>query len=432
VIKSGYATHIQEDLVVGLQERTVEVRLYEEGEVEVTVLDSDGEVVRGARVRRESVDDEEDSNSENTDGSGRVLFRKLAAGTHRFKLTSGETEFFMVEGRTEARETETEWKTVEVAAGAKARLTLVQPARSTVEVTVRSKGRLLGSIDAQLYRLPPGSDAAELEASIRKGQADSTDNEETDAAGRAEFTRVERGEYLLAVRADQVRVPTISRLEVDQPRETLTVELPFASVSGRVVDPSGRPLAGVRVSLSAVQGGNPGAGNRWRGQREYDEGTVVIDSPASTGSKPGETDAEGRFSIDSAPAGVELVAWANGSAILGAKSEPFQLGTDEQKSGIEIVASLAGNIAIELQQSGTTRPTLVSAEAVELLDDKEGQRSQNSAWGSRDLTLGPLTPGRWRVSVTAGSWRDENRPVIDTREITVRAGEIERYEVRLP
>jgi protocatechuate 3,4-dioxygenase beta subunit len=433
VVKSGYATHVQEGLVVGLEAREVLVQLFEEGEVEVLVLDSDQRPVRGAFIERERLEDPEDKAGERADGAGRALFRKLVAGAHRFRLRDFRTDFVIEGGPPGEQQQAGEWREVQVASGGKSRLTLVRPARSELEVLVRSKGRGANDISVRLHRLAPGADRAALEEQIRSGQSSASESENTDAGGRALFESIERGEYIVAVRPKRVNLPQLLPIELDQPKESLSFDLPSASVSGRVLDDQGNPVAGARISIVAAGAGNPGEGGsrRWRGRRDD---AITVDLGGQAPIAPGETDAEGRFELDSLPAGAELVAWANGNSILPTRSEPFSLGSDEARSGLELRAARAGRLRVELQASGTTRPGLAQGELRRLDGDEQAQQQSRStsSFAGQALEFGSLPAGRWKLTVRAGSWRDEDRPVIHEGEVTIQAGSETEERVRLP
>ena len=433
VVKSGYATYVQEDLIVGLQPREVEVRLFEEGEVEVLVLDSDQRPVRGAAVLRERVDDTEDRARERADGAGRALFRKLVAGSHRFRIEENRTEFVFEGGQPRAEQKPGEWQQVEVAAGAKSRVTLVRPARSELEVLVRSKGRGANDIAVRLYRVTPGTDRAALEQRIRGGDAESDQSEDTDAGGRALFEEVERGEYLVSVRPRRVNVPQLSPIELDQPKESLAFDLPSASLSGRLLDDQGSPVAGARIAIVAAEAGNPGEGGNRRWRSRSDD-AITVDLGGQAPVAPGETDAQGAFELDGLPSGVPLVAWANGQSILPARSEPFTLSSDESKSGLELRAARAGRLRIELEPRGTTRPALTVAELrrLDVESNEQASSRSSSSFSGQPIEFGALPPGRWKLTVRAGSWRDQERPVIDEREVTIQAGSQASERVQLP
>ena len=305
-------------------------------------------------------------------------------------------------------------------------LVLTPGDRATLAGTLTEDGLPLS--DARLFLV---SDPDDPMASM-SGFADAP-SARTDATGAFRFEDVLPGEYTLLVDHDTRAMPHREPVTVDPGHRQLDLDLDVTIVSGVVRDASGDPVAGARVKLERVRG--EGAPRQRR--------MVFVAAITTTGGgggvsvhasgeavEPVETDAEGRYELRGVPSGVKLCVAAEADERSPAKSEPFELGRDERRDGVDVALRQGGGIAITVTRAGGAPAGGALVIATRLVDgERSGEPQAQVADEDGRVTLRDLEPGTWRVTAQelgVGSGEDESV------EVEVVAGEQQALPMVVP
>ena len=250
----------------------------------------------------------------------------------------------------------------------------------------------------------------------------------TTANGRFRLPAVPHGEYELAIshrsRAMVNRVPVV----IGPGLPELVIALADTTFSGTVVSrPGDKPLAGVRVQVSGIDG-NDRAYIGQRTYRETSDGDIDTDEDWL---QPGRatTDSSGRFEFPGMASGLPVSIQVSGNLIRGetVTVEPLALG--ESRTGVVIKARTAGAIRVTLDRSQGSRRDRSRPYAKIVRLDASGNpsgrpRTQN---GRRSSYFGSLRPGRYRVTTHSGTRPDE---LLETKDVDVAAGKELRLTMR--
>jgi len=234
-----------------------------------------------------------------------------------------------------------------------------------------------------------------------------------DRDGRYELVGLEPGSYVFQVSTFRDGRPRQTTLTVDVPWEVreyaLDLEIPSSSISGRVIDAAGQPVAGVQVTLGSEDG-------------DLGESSGLLGLVAQGGMGRARTDDEGNFEIQAvAPGSWRVVAnGGGGGPRRGGRDREYGsatltgVRTDGYSAvqGLEVVLPRAGRIVgVVLDGSGNPVP---GAEVFCQSDDPdERQRSgmlqalvgmqarpettdENGAF-----ELGGMTPGTYSLRADA-------------------------------
>ena len=151
------------------------------------------------------------------------------------------------------------------------------------------------------------------------------------------------------------------------------------------------------------------------------EAIETEDAPASV-----RTDSEGRFELRGVASEVPIQVVASAPMSEEARSDPFELGPDETRAGVELELAAAGAIEVSLTD-GAGAPRGSALAEVRFLGDGEdtGPRTEFLPPTGR-ATFDGLRPGPWEVRIELFG---EDAPEGPRETVEVRAGE--RTEVPL-
>lgn len=253
------------------------------------------------------------------------------------------------------------------------------PARAgeSVELTLVGPATITGLvIDDRGEPVPEFEVVAQpAESGVRAERASFTSDE-----GRFSFARIGTGEWTLEARAEHM-IPA-GGVEVALPGEAgeLTLRLDrAATVTGRVTDPSGAPVAGADVRVEESSGGRGGWGGdraRFRARSGEDGAFLLEDLPPTTTTLV-----------------VRAEGWADSAPVT------FDLAPAEQRDGV----------ALALREGGRVVGAVYDPAGDPLANQRVTYGSNAMGFGSRGETrtgadgsfaFERVTPGTWTVSAS--------------------------------
>ncbi|MFN0244240.1 MAG: hypothetical protein ACKVWV_15230 [Planctomycetota bacterium] len=423
----GYLSAVERATVpLAGDDASVEVRLPRGGRVDVRVRDEHGAVVPRVgvvHVERAAMsadgdgdDDEGDLGAErSTDALGVARFPSLPVGAHEFRL-HGEAS---------------DWRSIDVAEGGDYALEFVVPARAMLEGTIREAAQPLAGA---IVRLVP---ARESEDDELEGSRASTDLD-----GRFEIDGVAPGAYELWVGHRRRAMATRVTVEIAAPRTTCRVDLPAASIEGRVVDEHEQPLAGVRVRVEPVDEADARAsgGGLFQTLLVADENGMARVRHRAVGDARAETAADGRYRLRGVAADVPMRVRAERDDLESVVTADFSLSADEARSGVDFVLRGAGAIDIAVAAppaDSRADPSFGAGDADQLLvrivlaADGGATESRSIRWNrwQRRQVVRSLLPGAYDVQLVRSS---NPADVIAEQRVTVRVGETARAAFSAP
>jgi protocatechuate 3,4-dioxygenase beta subunit len=425
---SGYAPAIGAPFRCSGEAEEREVRLTRGGAVVVHLFDAAGEPLAGGRVEHRAFHDDEGlpefRSPALSDEQGRARFEHLAPGRHRFRRagsesggvfnSGGNTFAVMIAGMDEEGD---DWVQVDVLEGGEHEVEIHLPLSLAVHGRVTEAGSALAGATLSLVAAPPAQDGMPAFRGFAGGP-----QVESDVDGRWRFDDVEPGAYTLRISHPERAMPSEVELEVVDNEVQRDVDLDVAILEGRVLDPAGKPLAGVEVwSERAREAGAPRAVRVMAFSGTGGGATMTLDSGGGTPVRT-RSDGDGRYVLRGVVPGVELEVRGKAEGMQPGRSEPLRLAVDEHRRGVDLTLETAGWIEVEGRfTDGSPAASLLvtarfegGADGVEpqtiLLDDTGRGRVEGLAPGPWRLTgrvMGPAgdgkTPGELSVDVVAGS-----------------------------
>jgi protocatechuate 3,4-dioxygenase beta subunit len=226
---------------------------------------------------------------------------------------------------------------------APARLTHVQSNRTDIELVVRQKGSVRGSVSGthgepitsftlELFRLNKGT--AQYGVTNRRMQFN-------DPAGEFHFTNLDRGSYVLLVRAPGLSPTYTGGFFIEREEHSgVNVQLiEGGTIEGVVTDPNGNPLAAAEVTL------------RGQDYLEWNANSIMADSIGDPNNVPVmtvKTNSQGRFRMENAYPGDHQIECKHSSYLT-------------TYAGISVLADRNNDIGeVRLEQGGTIQGTVTS------------------------------------------------------------------------
>ncbi|MEQ1893615.1 MAG: carboxypeptidase-like regulatory domain-containing protein, partial [Planctomycetota bacterium] len=406
------------------------------GEVVVTVLDANGELLPAAPVAHRAPSTGDfgafrslvgggPSSDDVTDAKGQVRFSFLEAGIHGFRLDedSGGGSF-AVAGHADVSFAlggggGGDWTEVEVGEGETAELTLRAAPRGGLEGRVREAGKTLAGATLTLEK-EAADDGGMAFAFPGMGGGPSA---KSDGEGRYRIPDVKEGRYVLKVEHPTRRMPQSFPLEIRAGSNTYDVELALSILEGRVTDAEGKGVAGVRVwpERKQEEDGPRAVGGRMLMVIDDGDGANMLDS-GQFGQRA-FTDAEGRYTLRGVESDVELVVKAEGDAVQPGSSEAVRVAPDEVRGGVDLRLDVAGSIKVETKLADGS-PGRFQVVQASYLDDSEMPVEPKFAFvQSGSTTLKGLKPGRWKINVRSANAGPPSQGGGQDQEVVVQPAE---------
>lgn len=330
-----------------------------------------------------------------TDSEGVHEFTGLEAGMHYFRIIERDAGMgarsFSMSGNG-GRPDGDGWQEVAVEPGGQAELDLQREARGGLSGQITAGGTPLAGAKLVLERkgamfngAMPGEGPTVL----------------TSSNGDYRFTDIRAGEFELVISHKSRDLASRFDVELEAGEGEFDADLPVNSVSGRIVDGEGKPLAGVRVQAEVA---NPGQAGMMIMFTSSGSGPGVMS--ISTGEEPDPviTDEDGRYTLQGLPED-ELVLEATLGGYQPAQGDPFEVGPGEEKDLADITLVPGGTLVVSIDLPNAPGQLLVMASLV------GGPRGapQVAQYLGEDLRFEDLAVGEWSVRVQllgpgSGEW----------------------------
>ncbi|MEZ5979022.1 MAG: carboxypeptidase-like regulatory domain-containing protein [Planctomycetota bacterium] len=403
VSRSRYADFV-ERVVLGADDRVIEVLLQLEATVEVLAQDAEGHELGEVEIEHTAPGDDEVTHTQRASTRGRVRFRGLEPGEHRFRI------------RPRGDAPESKWEKITVGPGTDATLVLIGPSRGEITGRVLEGGRPLAGASIGVTRADGSSQTRWQRNGRRGGRMVTGRNAETDKDGRYVVDDLEYGTYVVTVSHPDRAMSDRAEVVLDRASATCDVNLSTCAVEGVVHDEEGRPLAGVEVRAQREDGGEERI--RFGGFGDWNDSSVV--ELGSVLAEPsGRTNANGEFRLRGLEAGVPIVLVASHPHAIDTSTDAFVLAPDQVRSGVEIEMTPAGSISVKVVTDGRVGWYEITATR----DDGKGNTDSSSTWTMAGNTakLDSLRPGEWTLEVH--SRQDDERVLVGSRTVVVHSGE---------
>ena len=405
----AHAPHAQTLTMPAAEDTALQVRLLRGGSVAVLVRGADGKPLAKASV--EHAPPEGGRSTNQTDAEGRTEFRRLAPGTHKFRLSErrgggvdlGELGArFGVRGAGAAAN-EVGWQVVAVTDGAAASLELTKALTASLRGVVRENGVPLADARITFQEGPGSANEANQDSPEQRvaaalgemGRGGRGRNARSAEDGSYALQELPAGAHRLRVTHKDRQMPTVVRVELRFGENVLDLDLDRTALRGTVRDPKGLPVANATVSVRrAGQGG--GAEDPLAA---LTQGMGGIDLGALGGSRASvRTDADGRYEVRGVDAGVPLQVSATAKGFARAVSAGFAVVPGTTREGVDLQLGAAGSIQVQAQGAGMftgVRATCVQADGT----PEPGVPPVLQVLRRGAVTLEGLRPGRWQVEI---------------------------------
>lgn len=407
-------------------DHTLELKLEHGGSVIVKVTDGRGNPVSGVGVQhrfpRKNLDDENTEGPLKSDAEGLVHFDALASGRHGFQMheDNGDVYFWDERGSEEEQQ---HWTEVGVEEGKTATVEFVAPPRGDVFGVVREGGRLIEGAHIKFVPRQPGEE--------KQGQAywgGATDPFSTVSGhdGGYKIEHLRCGEYSALVMVGRRRMAAEFRLRVTPEKTQHDFDLDISGIEGHVVDPDGRPLAGLDVNCWRTKGGLDIDSPYHMVVTEDDRGNMDVNWEQVSGGQI-KTDESGRYVIPGLVTNEPLVVNVQGEWVENGQSPEITLSPGEVRHGVDFTLRMAGKIQIDMANAGNgNRRDSWYLVKVWKAEDKEAQSVHQTYVGgwNRSNTISSIVPGHYKLSVRRHG--DESAPAVFESEVDVQVGAVAR------
>lgn len=405
----------------------VELVLDNGGQVEIAVVDPDGKPVANARVDHRLAAELGGGmpgggmpDNRATDGNGIVVFDRLAAGEHRFKLSprggGGGPDFAAMAAQFAPNAADdASWQRATVTTGQRTMLRLQQERRVSVQGVVRQNGQPVAGVRVAFAEgsEDQGGDLRSMMSELGGGGGRGR-NARTGEDGAFELSNLPVGNHRLRISGGGRTMPMVVPVVLGFGANLVDVVLDSTSLAGRVVGPDGAPMAEAQVSVSVVRatsGDDPMGGLE---QMAGDFGAMG----GGRGGRGAKSDGDGQFVLPGVQAGARLRLRATAKGFAAAALEVDALTAGEQRTGVELRLSASGKAKVTVAGSAgpfqVLRARMLDAAGQPRAD--VGPEMQMLRRG--EATIDGLRPGSWRIELVAGL-----EGVKDSRVVEVTAGQ---------
>ncbi|MEM7199179.1 MAG: carboxypeptidase-like regulatory domain-containing protein [Planctomycetota bacterium] len=373
-----------------------EAELLTGGTIDVTVTDHLGQPIRNATVDHRAPG--AIRSRERTDARGVAQFERLAPGEHEFRLRrqrkSPVRTAVMVSTATPKDEG---WEKVTVLDGDTAALTLVRPPSGELAGVVRENGRPLSRATVTLVEgtADQGTDGltAELSQQLSErvaGMVGGGTQGKTDRDGAYTLSDVPVGTHRLRVSHRDRAMPALVEVTVREGENRLDVDLTTATISGRVLDPSGAAIARAEVSIARA---TPGA--------ESSELMRVMNAAGSRfgfgvlGTKV-RTDSDGIFELVGVLPDQELTVRATAKGHAPSVSPIVQVPQGGSRDGVDLILQPAGSVRVRAPSA----PALGGGVKATPASTVDGGEPSFAFLRNGTALLEGLQAGQWTVTLS--------------------------------
>ncbi|MBL8862245.1 MAG: carboxypeptidase regulatory-like domain-containing protein [Planctomycetes bacterium] len=400
--------------------------------VTVVVHDGAGRAVAGAPVGHRPARLPVDRGQERfarvlSDGRGEARFEALEGGVHAFRLEleDGESAWFEADADRAVREEP--WREVSLAESSDLRIDFVAPPRGTLAGVVREGGRVLEGAVVKLVPWVEGRESGWTWA----GDGQDPFAARTNHRGEYRIENRRTGTYLALVHHPDRRMPLEQRLVLGAGEQLADFTLDANEIRGRVTDPEGLPIAGVRIQVERL-----GAAIEMEPPQPLvlgvdDRGQPRLERRAGGGARAARTDARGNYLlrglVDSQPLSVS----ARGEDVEGRSLEPITLAPGEVRGGADFVLRRAGRVELTLQgallEDHGYQVEIVARE-------QEGERVLRRVWLSKwdpAETVASIVPGRHALRLSRRDRQGLSTPLGEV-EVEVEVAKLARAVLQVP
>jgi protocatechuate 3,4-dioxygenase beta subunit len=442
ITADGYAKQEVRNLVLPLGEDFEQrVRVRRGGDVVVEVRDANGELLAGTRVEHRSPSEAGSgrrmvmlggpATKDVTDSEGEVLFANLETGIHSFRLAEEggspfggvfESDGAITIGGSGLSDEEETWWDAEVVEGEIVWITLVAAPRGSLTGRVREAGIPLAGATLRLAEKSAGS-SGNL-GMLFAGLGGGGNSARSDGDGFFEFPDLKTGRYTLSVEHPSRHMDNEFVLHIDAGENRFDVEVPVCIIEGRITDPQGEPLAGVRVEAERHRPDGPEVQMRSMVMMVASDGEEAVQIGGGDGGGDRvTTDEDGRYRLRGVLPDIDLVVRASGPGVQDGSSEPLTLAPDQTEHDVDFTLFAAGKLRVEALAADGAPARFLSVTAEFLGEDAENVDSENGFIESGSTLLDGIRPGIWRVSVEAMGGMGTEVGAAEPREVEVKADE---------
>jgi hypothetical protein len=221
-------------------------------------------------------------------------------------------------------------------------------------------------------------DATQETATTAQPLADDALTARTNGFGEYTLASLPMGAYRARIVHPARAMTFVADLDVREAQARFDVDLPLATITGRVIDAAGNAVAGARVR---VELGTPG------------------DGPLPAAEDPAArfvTAADGMFELRGVQTNVDLAVSVDDGAHQPARSGIVRVGLGETRSGVDFVLTDGATLAVSLfaTDGDPVRGCRVRAAAGTLAREATSD-------GTGIARFFGLAPGTWRIAVDA-------------------------------
>jgi len=372
-----------------------------------------------------------------TDAAGRVVFAHIPAGRHLFRVRAasggGMFEGAMMtasfSGENVQNEMEKGWSEVVAREGEIVTLTLAAPELGELHGRVREAGKALAGATVRLRT--KRTEGPDFDLPFLSGGASAV----TNASGDYVLAGNVVGEYELVVGHPSRAMKWTSAVDVRTGAVRFDVDLPLATIEGRVSDEAGKPIEGAKVTVERVKK----AEVEERGE-DVEMQVVMLASGDEEGeivSFGGEdapvvkTDADGRYKLRGVTPAVPLQVVASGKDFQPTRSARIELTNDQTVTGFDLTCKPGGAVEVTVRRLDG-RAVSGAVVRAELVGGDAAPKTLFTGPEGRAMFQG-LAPGRWKLTCGRTAFDPSARDAKATpREVDVRSGRTEKLVFDMP
>jgi hypothetical protein len=388
---ADYAASVGDEIAEpGAGETSRTVSLVRGGSVVVDVHDALGAPVRGVRVQHRGVRGDIEPPAESlvsgarTNAGGELAFSHLEVGDHLFEVDDESVASSVAGALSRAHAT--------ISEGADVRVTLRVPARARLSGRITAAGQPFQGATVRL--VPRDATQSTLEDALTA---------RTNGFGEFTLQSLPMGAYRANIAHPSRAMAYVTDLAVYEVQARFEVDIPSATITGRVVDSAGNAVVGARVRASTPLAG--------------------VAPPAEDPSSSFVTASDGTFELRGVQVDVDLFLRVEDEQHQPARSAILRVSANETRTGVDFV--LADGAALEVSVFAAEGDPVRFA-SVLLTSGSLAREARSDGTGTARFR--GLAPGTWRIAVDAPA---RNGVLDDQPTIELKTGIDNRVRVEL-